>query len=76
MIVTCEQCGRRFDDEHRWTICPHNPLEAGHDSGYCRRHDLFTPCACCEAMIDSALEKGAQPSEPAPGTGTITKRSL
>jgi len=50
MIVTCPDCWNRYDDEYRWTICPHNPLEAGPDRGYCRRHDLFEPCACCAAI--------------------------
>jgi hypothetical protein len=26
MIVTCEQCGMRFDDEFRLAICPHTPF--------------------------------------------------
>jgi hypothetical protein len=43
MIVICEKCGVPFDDEHRWTICPHAPLEASAPDGgnYCMEHDLF-----------------------------------
>jgi len=28
VIVKCETCKRRFDDEYRWTICPHNTFTA------------------------------------------------
>lgn len=28
MIVTCEKCGRRFDDEFRVTYCPHDTFAA------------------------------------------------
>lgn len=28
MIVECQDCGAAFNDTHRWTICPHNILEA------------------------------------------------
>jgi hypothetical protein len=23
MMVTCPNCGKRYDDEFRWTLCPH-----------------------------------------------------
>lgn len=49
MYVICEKCNGYYDDEVRWTICPHNRLEASHDTpryncgnvGYCEGHDLF-----------------------------------
>jgi len=49
VIRVCADCGRRYDDEYRWTICPHLPLEAGpkpfhpetNPHGYCQEHDLF-----------------------------------
>ena len=28
MIVTCVRCGAEFDDEFRWTICPHETFAA------------------------------------------------
>jgi hypothetical protein len=28
MIVTCPECHRRYDDEFRWTICPHETFAA------------------------------------------------
>jgi len=28
MIVTCKACGTRFDDEYRWTFCPHETFAA------------------------------------------------
>jgi hypothetical protein len=28
MIVTCQKCQARFDDEYRWTICPHETFAA------------------------------------------------
>lgn len=47
--VQCPTCDRVYDDAQRWTICPHNRLEASpegdgrgeHGSGYCEEHDLF-----------------------------------
>lgn len=49
MRVDCPKCGHRYDDAQRWTICPHNRLEASPDGdgrgvlggGYCEEHDLF-----------------------------------
>ncbi len=49
MFVTCGKCKCSYDDEHRWTICPHNLLEAGPktpyyncgNGGYCAGHDLY-----------------------------------
>jgi predicted HAD superfamily Cof-like phosphohydrolase len=42
MLVECDVCGLSYNDEYRWTICPHHPLEASSDGkGYCREHDLF-----------------------------------
>jgi len=43
MLVMCPTCGKRYDDEHRWTICPHAPSEASAPDGgnYCMEHDLF-----------------------------------
>lgn len=26
MVVTCEKCGRTYNDTDRWTICPHRGL--------------------------------------------------
>ena len=28
MVVRCKKCLRSFDDEYRWTICPHETFEA------------------------------------------------
>lgn len=59
MVVTCEQCLYRYDDEFQWTICPHNPLECGPEAGaYCKRHDFFAPCRIC------AIEKIPPPLVP------------
>lgn len=47
MRVECPTCHRFYDDAIRWTICPHNILEAGpHEprgtpNGYCAEHDLY-----------------------------------
>jgi hypothetical protein len=51
MLVTCESCGVSYNDEYRWTVCPHMPLEStpepfdpvANPHGYCREHDLFGP---------------------------------
>lgn len=39
MTRLCETCGRYFDDEQSWTLCPHGPLWAPLNA-YCREHDL------------------------------------
>lgn len=60
MIVTCPTCERRYNDEYRWTICPHMPLEASHipfhpvtnPRGYCEQHDLF----CCRLHEGESME--------------------
>lgn len=40
MLVHCSSCNRTYDDESRWTICPHGPLWAG-PYKYCAEHDLI-----------------------------------
>jgi ubiquinone/menaquinone biosynthesis C-methylase UbiE len=69
MIVPCEKCEQRYDDEYRWTVCPHLPLEAAPDGlNYCRQHDLFN-CRVCRdntginlicPSCGGSLTKGAQ----------------
>ena len=49
MIVTCPDCGKRYDDESRWTICPHNSLNVAYDTPYCRLHDLYN-CGLCKGV--------------------------
>lgn len=49
MIVECQKCNNYYNDTYRWTICPHNVLEASPEAphyncgnpGYCAGHDLF-----------------------------------
>lgn len=41
MYVRCTDCQKIYDDEYRWTICPHNSLRVAHDAPYCRYHDLY-----------------------------------
>ncbi len=54
MVHICETCGLRYNDEYQWTLCPHNPLEAGPGAeAYCRRHDLFGPCPLCARIAVS-----------------------
>lgn len=34
MYVTCDKCGKHYDDAQCWTICPHyslDKLDDGHD---------------------------------------------
>jgi hypothetical protein len=47
MLLQCEKCLKRYDDEHCWTICPHNPIYRPHDAVLCRQHDFFRPCQIC-----------------------------
>lgn len=62
MRQICDTCGRRYDDERQWTICPHNPIEAGVNSGYCRRHDILgSTCYICEAEKKSVSEEASCP---------------
>lgn len=50
MMVSCLVCGKTYDDAERWTICPHNPLSAGHrPEDFCFRHDMFGPCPFCRS---------------------------
>lgn len=54
MVVLCEKCGIYYDDESRWTICPHGPLWAG-VKAYCRKHDLVN-CFICEEQMHPSVE--------------------
>lgn len=59
MFVLCDKCGKRYDDEYRWTICPHNSLNVAHDTPYCRRHDLYN-CTLCDlgkTLANSGAER-------------------
>lgn len=56
MIVACPECGVRYDDFDRWTICPHGPL--GGPNRYCRQHDL-DPCPFCEPGAVNPLVRPA-----------------
>ena len=61
MVVTCPKCNARYDDEYRWTICPHNPLYRAHDAVLCRVHDLFRPCQACEVTGGEVPKKWYDP---------------
>lgn len=47
MNVVCDNCRRLYDDENRWTICPHGPLGFPPDD-YCPNCDtlksIHGPC--------------------------------
>jgi len=51
MIVVCDKCQTWYDDERRWTICPHNSLNVSHDTPYCRKHDLYNCGVCSGAKL-------------------------
>ena len=56
MMVECPnpECPVRFyDDEFRWTICPHNSLWVGAETPYCRRHDLYN-CHLCDPVREES----------------------
>jgi hypothetical protein len=62
MVVTCSNCQKRFDDEYRWTICPHNSLTVAYDAPYCRYHDLYN----CKLDHSTADKRTSHPeSQPA-----------
>ena len=61
MWQVCDECQRRYDDEYQWTICPHNPLEAGpKPEDYCKRHDFFGPCPICNRKETNDVERDPQ----------------
>lgn len=48
MNMLCDKCGTAYNDAGRWTICPHNPLDAGpRPEDFCIDHDMFGPCPIC-----------------------------
>jgi len=42
MIVACDKCGKVYDDEPNWTICPHGPHAFPLDA-YCPKCDTVIP---------------------------------
>ena len=52
MHVTCNKCGEYYNDENRWTLCPHGPLHG--PNKYCRKHDL-DPCPICDPSQTNPL---------------------
>jgi rubredoxin len=40
-LVTCSRCSSRYDDESRWTICPHNRIDVRPDTMLCRHCDVY-----------------------------------
>ena len=63
MIVTCPTCATRYDDESRWTVCPHNSLNVAHDTPYCRRHDLYN-CQVCKQLAEGREAMKGEPRRP------------
>lgn len=56
MIVTCTRgCGRRFDDEFRWTICPHETFAANDGQNNFAHHP--------EAFIETAIDEDGEVKE-------------
>jgi RecB family endonuclease NucS len=42
MIVKCEKCEARFDDQFRSTVCPHDPFPVNNgDNTFTVHHDSF-----------------------------------
>lgn len=42
MIVTCPDCLAQYDDEFRWTMCPHQPFQANDGKGnFAYHHKSF-----------------------------------
>ena len=50
MTVKCPGCGKKFNDETSWVLCPHNPLDVEPDAKYCRQHDMFD-CQFCKVFL-------------------------
>jgi uncharacterized protein DUF3467 len=56
MLIRCEKCFSNYDDENRWTICPHGPLWAAPDA-YCRKHDLINCVVCKGNKVDEKFKQ-------------------
>jgi hypothetical protein len=81
MRVQCRECQRLYDDAQRWTICPHNRLEASpegdgrgeHGLGYCEEHDLFNcPNHGPKAAPANEVKRASRALQEALG-GTVTQ---
>jgi len=59
MIVQCIRCGRNYDDENCWTLCPHGPLEY-HLDDYCYKCDTLKSIhgPCKHQIEESQNESG------------------
>lgn len=57
MIVRCEKCKLRFDDEFRWTSCPHDTFAANDGRNSFAHHP--------ESYLEDATEAGGRMSEEA-----------
>ena len=60
MIVRCERCRLYFDDEFRWTYCPHHTFSANNGRDQFQHHpesylDPHPP------HVARAAEKGDEP---------------
>jgi hypothetical protein len=51
--IKCPDCEKFFDDENRWTLCPHNSLDVAADAKYCSRHDLYNCPFCADSEVDA-----------------------
>lgn len=60
MTQVCTACGRVYDDERQWTICPHGPLGFPL-ADYCPICDTLKsrhgPCQHQQLVEDTLLEK-------------------
>ena len=60
MVVRCAECGKRFDDEFRWTNCPHDTFAVNDGKNNFTHHP------------EAFLSANAEPTEgekPAGGNG-------
>lgn len=70
MIVTCEKCGRVYDDAERWTICPHRGL--GYPAAFREPQTMsedtrVQPCNEHEASIQYVPGLEREPGNDNPG---------
>lgn len=58
MIVTCSTCRRRFDDEYRWTICPHDTFAANDGKNNFAHHpEAFLSANVVKPLAEETAEE-------------------
>lgn len=57
MRVTCNKCGRGYDDAEQWTICPHSPLGMPIDDLCPKCDTLRSVHGPCTHQVEAIVEE-------------------